>query len=76
MYSQIALFAEKNGAEVFINAPMKKYTSFKCGGNASVLIIPDSTDALKKIVDFCLSLNCSKGFFDYIIERNSISTLW
>ncbi|MBR5321226.1 MAG: UDP-N-acetylmuramate dehydrogenase [Clostridia bacterium] len=32
---------------------MKKYTSFRCGGNASVLVIPDSVDTLKKIIDFC-----------------------
>ncbi|MBR5202965.1 MAG: UDP-N-acetylmuramate dehydrogenase [Clostridia bacterium] len=32
---------------------MKKYTSFRCGGNASVLVIPDSIDGLKRIIDFC-----------------------
>ena len=53
MYNEIALFAEKCGATVVKDAPMKKYTSFKCGGNASVLVIPASVDTLKKIIDFC-----------------------
>lgn len=53
MYNEIALFAEKCGATVIKDAPMKKYTSFRCGGNATVLIIPDSVDSLKKIIDFC-----------------------
>ena len=57
MYKEIALFAEKIGAEVIYEAPMKKYTSFKCGGNASVLIIPDSVESLNKIVEFSYSKN-------------------
>ena len=57
MYNEIALFAEKCGATVIKDAPMKKYTSFKCGGNASVLVIPDCVDSLKKIIDFCNSQN-------------------
>ncbi len=53
MYKEIALFAKEMGAEVIENAPMSKYTSFKCGGNASLLIIPDSIGGIKMIVDFC-----------------------
>ena len=55
MYNEIALFAEKCGATVVKDAPMKKYTSFRCGGNASVLVIPDSIETLKKTIDFCKS---------------------
>lgn len=55
MYKEIALFAKELGAEVIPNAPMSKYTSFKCGGNASLLIIPDSCENLKKIITFCYS---------------------
>ena len=55
MYNEIALFAEKCGATVIKDAPMKKYTSFKCGGNATVLVIPNSVDCLKQIIDFCSS---------------------
>lgn len=57
MYKEIALFAENIGAQVIYDAPMKKYTSFKCGGNASVLIIPDSVDSLNKIIEFSYSKN-------------------
>lgn len=57
MYKEIALFAENLGAVVEMNAPMKKYTSFKCGGNASLLIIPDSSETLKKIISYCKSKN-------------------
>ena len=53
MYNEIALFAEKCGATVIKDAPMKKYTSFRCGGNARVLVIPNSVDSLKKIIDYC-----------------------
>ena len=57
MYKEIALFAKSAGAEVITDAPMKKYTSFKCGGNASLLIVPDSIDSLKNIIDFCYKNN-------------------
>ena len=57
MYKEIALFAEKLGATVEFNAPMKKYTSFKCGGNASILITPDSSDSLQKIISYCYKKN-------------------
>ena len=57
MYNKIASFASDLGAHVMTDAPMKKYTSFKCGGNASVLIVPNSIDTLKKTVAFCHSEN-------------------
>lgn len=57
MYKEIALFAENMGAEVIENAPMSKYTSFKCGGNASLLIIPDSIGGIKMIIYFCREKN-------------------
>ena len=57
VYKEIALFAENLGAKIEFNAPMKKYTTFKCGGNASLLITPDSVDVLGKIISFCDSKN-------------------
>ena len=57
MYKEIVLFAKNAGAEVITDAPMKKYTSFKCGGNASVLIIPDSIESLKDIIGYCYKNN-------------------
>lgn len=67
MYNEIALFAETLGAEVILNAPMKKYTSFKCGGNARVLVIPQSVDSLQKIVEFCYS----KDVHPFVIGNGS-----
>ncbi len=57
MYKEIASFAENLGATVEFNAPMKKYTSFKCGGNASLLITPDSSVSLQKIISYCYGKN-------------------
>lgn len=67
MYKEIALFAEKMGAEVVESAPMSKYTSFKCGGNASLLIIPTSIGEIKMIIDFCRE----KGVEPLIIGNGS-----
>lgn len=53
LYSEIASFAKKMGAEVIENAPMSKYTSFKTGGNAKLLIIPQSYEILGQIVKQC-----------------------
>ena len=57
MYKELELFAKNLGAEVQTDAPMSKYTSFKAGGNASVLITPDSLDTLKRTVSFCRENN-------------------
>ncbi len=57
MYKEITLFAENLGAEVIADAPMKKYTSFKCGGNARFLIIPDSVECLENVIGFCYKNN-------------------
>ncbi len=57
MYKEIALFAENLGATIELDAPMKKYTSFKCGGNASLLIVPNSSETLQKIIAFCNGKN-------------------
>ena len=67
MYKEIALFAKKIGSEVVYNAPMKKYTSFRCGGNASVLIIPDSLNNLNKIIEF----SYSKSVKPFVIGNGS-----
>lgn len=67
MYKEIALFAEDMGAEVILDAPMSKYTSFKCGGNASLLIIPESISGIKMIIDFCRE----KGIEPLVIGNGS-----
>ncbi len=53
MYKEIAFFSKKLGSTVEFNAPMKRYTSFKCGGKATLLIIPNSVSNLISIVEFC-----------------------
>ena len=67
VYKEIALFAENLGAKIEFDAPMKKYTTFKCGGNASLLITPDTVESLGKIINVCHS----KGIKPLIIGNGS-----
>lgn len=67
VYKEIALFAENLGAKIEFDAPMKKYTTFKCGGNASLLITPDNIESLGKIINVCHS----KGIKPLIIGNGS-----
>ena len=53
MYNEIALLAEKLGATIEYNAPMSRYTSFKAGGCAKLLIKPNSIDTLAKLLNEC-----------------------
>ena len=79
MYKEIALFAENLGATVEFDAPMKRYTSFKCGGNASLLIIPESVDSLQKIISFCTSKNVNPLIIgngsNLLVTDNGIDTV-
>ncbi len=70
MYKEIALYAKKLGATVDFNAAMKKYTTFKCGGNATLLITPDSIKCLVGVIDFC-----RKFSFEPIIMGNGSNIL-
>ena len=67
VYKEIALFAQNLGAKIEFDAPMKKYTTFKCGGNASLLITPDTIESLGKIINVCHS----KGIKPLIIGNGS-----
>ena len=53
MYKTLMALAKKLGAEVEENAPMSKYTSFKAGGTANLLITPVSVSSLREIILFC-----------------------
>lgn len=53
MYETLTALAKKLGAEVEENAPMSKYTSFKAGGTAALLITPVSVSSLREIILFC-----------------------
>ena len=57
LYCELISLAKNLGVDVFENAPMNKYTSFKTGGNADLLIIPDSIDSLQQIIKKCKELN-------------------
>lgn len=50
MYETVATLAKELGSDVEYNASMCKYTSFKAGGNASVLITVNSIPSLQKII--------------------------
>jgi hypothetical protein len=52
IYDELALRIDKN--RPIINAPMKEYTTFKAGGNAALLVLPDSAVELSyalKVLD-------------------------
>lgn len=57
LYGELITLAKSLGAVVEENAPMSKYTSFKTGGNADLLIIPASVDSLSQIIKKCKELN-------------------
>lgn len=49
----IQLFKDKNIGLVLFDEPMKNHTSFKIGGPADVLIIPNSEDELINAITIC-----------------------
>ena len=55
MFESIVNAASKHGCNVIENADMQKYTSFKIGGSAQLLVEPNSTDALSDILKACKS---------------------
>ena len=57
LYGELITLAKSLGAVVEENAPMSKYTSFKTGGNADLLITPASVDSLTQIIKKCKELN-------------------
>lgn len=57
LYGSIITLAENCGATVIENAPMSKYTSFRTGGNADLLIIPESVGSLTEIIRECKNRN-------------------
>lgn len=57
MIDDIKLFADSLGVCTTEYAPMSRYTSFKVGGPARLLIEPDSIDNLSKILKFCKEQN-------------------
>ena len=53
MYEVVASIARELGAAVEFCAPMSKYTSFKAGGNASLLVTPKEISSIPEIIAAC-----------------------
>lgn len=70
MYETVAALAKKLGSDVEYNAPMCKYTSFKAGGAASLLITPNSIPSLQEII-----AACKKNNTEYYILGNGSNVL-
>ncbi len=51
--NNIVNVAKKTGCLVFQNEPLKKHTSFKIGGNASLLVVVNDVNALKELMNVC-----------------------
>lgn len=52
-YSEIYELAEKYGAKVMNDEPMKNYTSFNIGGNADILVHANSAECISALVGCC-----------------------
>ncbi len=59
--------AKKINCPYLENVSMSKYTSFKTGGNADLIVFPDSTDSLKAILEVCRDNNIKT----YVIGNGS-----
>lgn len=53
--------------DIKIDVPMKKYTSFKVGGNADLFVTPKRYEDVKKVIDLCKSNNINY----YIVGNGS-----
>lgn len=53
--------------DIKIDVPMKKYTSFKVGGNADLLVTPKKYEDVSKIIDLCKTNNINY----YIVGNGS-----
>ncbi|GFN34359.1 UDP-N-acetylmuramate dehydrogenase [Tepidimicrobium xylanilyticum] len=51
------LFKDKSFGEILFDEPMKNHTSFKIGGPADIMIIPNREDDITKSIKFCRENN-------------------
>lgn len=70
MYETLAVAAKSLGSDVEYDASMCKYTSFKAGGKASLLITPDSIPSLREII-----IACKNNGIEYYILGNGSNVL-
>lgn len=68
LYQQFIQFMKKEN--VFLDEPMKKHTSFKIGGPADLLVMPESIDELQKVIEIC-----KKNDAPYFIMGNGTNLL-
>lgn len=52
-YELIRSFAKNIGCDVSVDVPMSKYTTFKTGGNAPLLVEPHSIESLSELLKEC-----------------------
>jgi UDP-N-acetylmuramate dehydrogenase len=57
MLNKLVNYLKSVGIDYMTDEPMSKHTSFKIGGNASVIAQPKSVDEISKIVKKCKELN-------------------
>jgi len=51
LYNALSEFYESQ--QLLLNEPMSRHTSFKIGGNAKILAIPNTSEQIAKTIDFC-----------------------
>lgn len=54
-------------SQILKNEPMFKHTTFKIGGNADFLVLPQNIQEIKKLIDFCIN----KKINYYVIGNGS-----
>ena len=52
-FQSVALFCSENKIKFLLNAPMSRYTSFKIGGPADIIVFPDSAEQVSLTVAVC-----------------------
>ncbi len=57
MLNDLILFLKDSGIRFTENEPMKKHTTFKTGGNADLMIFPNSVSQLSDVLSFCSGQN-------------------
>lgn len=59
-----------DNSKIIIDEPMKKHTSFKIGGNADIMLLPENLEEIKK----CISV-CEENSLNYYIMGNGTNLL-
>ena len=53
MFERITAVADRFGTEYYRDFPLSKVTSFQTGGNADILLLPNSAEALSALISAC-----------------------